>query len=181
MWEINGSFCVSPAAKTGTCFQSIWTIGSAFPFVHPGRFTYNDGPPIPMKSSPRLSLAAIPFLLIALLAGCKPTPSAADRRKKVAFVTNGVASFWTIASAGVKVGCGKIGRGRGDADARGGDQRSKAHDRGFADARGGWHRGERDRPGESDRTYQRRRKAHQGHHARFRRAKERPAALHRHG
>jgi ribose transport system substrate-binding protein len=30
--------------------------------------------------------------------------SAADKPKKVAFVTNGVASFWTIASAGVKAG-----------------------------------------------------------------------------
>ena len=62
-----------------------------------------------MKSSPRLSLAVIPFLLVALLTGCKPAPSAADRRKKVAFVTNGVASFWTIASAGVKAAAEKTG------------------------------------------------------------------------
>lgn len=34
--------------------------------------------------------------------GGAPAPTGAEKPKKVAFVTNGVASFWTIASAGVK-------------------------------------------------------------------------------
>ena len=62
-----------------------------------------------MKSSHRFVAVVVPLLLVALLSGCKPTPSAADRKKKVAFVTNGVASFWTIASAGVKAAAEKTG------------------------------------------------------------------------
>lgn len=62
-----------------------------------------------MKPPLRLSLAALPLLLVALLAGCKPATSNTPPRKKVAFVTNGVASFWTIASAGVKAAAEKAG------------------------------------------------------------------------
>src|SRR5436190_5966158 len=60
-----------------------------------------------MKSSHRIPTAIFLLLLAALLAGCHPktTPG----RKKVAFVTNGVASFWTIASAGVKAASEKAG------------------------------------------------------------------------
>ncbi len=54
-----------------------------------------------MKLSRRLVLATLPLVLIALFTGCKPASSG---RKKIAFVTNGVASFWTIAAAGVKAG-----------------------------------------------------------------------------
>ena len=52
-----------------------------------------------------LALASI------LVTACKPaSPAAAGQeRKKVAFVTNGVASFWTIAAAGVKAGGEKFG------------------------------------------------------------------------
>ena len=56
----------------------------------------------------------IPTLLAfasLLTTGCKPSSPAAggSERKKVAFVTNGVASFWTIAAAGVKAGGQKFG------------------------------------------------------------------------
>ena len=46
-----------------------------------------------------------------LLSGCKPAAKsdAGSGRKKIAFVTNGVASFWTIAAAGVKAGGEKFG------------------------------------------------------------------------
>ncbi len=53
-----------------------------------------------------LALAAI------LVTGCKPSApsgSGSSGKKKVAFVTNGVASFWTIASAGVKAAGEKFG------------------------------------------------------------------------
>ena len=62
-----------------------------------------------MKISTRLFIVALPLLLATALAGCKPAPSASAARKKVAFVTNGVASFWTIASAGVKAAAEKEG------------------------------------------------------------------------
>ena len=65
-----------------------------------------------MKLPNRISLVALPlFLTIALLPSCKPSaPSGGSAgKKKVAFVTNGVASFWTIAAAGVKAGGEKFG------------------------------------------------------------------------
>jgi ribose transport system substrate-binding protein len=61
-----------------------------------------------MLSSRSLGMAAV---LSLALAGCnKPSPSSGAsesapsnaKGKKIAFVTNGVASFWTIAAAGVK-------------------------------------------------------------------------------
>jgi len=52
-------------------------------------------------------------LVSMLAAGCKPSgtaeSSSGSARKKFAFVTNGVASFWTIAAAGVKAGGEKFG------------------------------------------------------------------------
>ncbi len=65
-----------------------------------------------MKSSSLAQLVVIPLLAL-LFAGCSKNPSAAGtaaantaatngQTKKIAFVTNGVASFWTIAAAGVK-------------------------------------------------------------------------------
>ena len=74
-----------------------------------------------MKLSKREFLAALPLpIAAALLPGCGPAdapstgtsasaPSAAGKRKRVAFVTNGVASFWTIAAAGVKAAGEKYG------------------------------------------------------------------------
>jgi ribose transport system substrate-binding protein len=65
-----------------------------------------------MKLPNRISLVALPlFLGIALLSSCKPSAPAGGSagKKKVAFVTNGVASFWTIAAAGVKAGGEKFG------------------------------------------------------------------------
>ena len=46
-----------------------------------------------------------------LLGGCKPATKSdsGSARKKIAFVTNGVASFWIIAAAGVKAGGEKFG------------------------------------------------------------------------
>ncbi len=60
-----------------------------------------------MKSPRSIRFAALLGLLSLSLGGCnKPAaPSVAEgegKLKKIAFVTNGVASFWTIASAGVK-------------------------------------------------------------------------------
>ena len=60
----------------------------------------------------RLLLVALSILsTIALLAGVSPatTSAASSGRKKVTFVTNGVASFWTIAAAGVKAAGEKFG------------------------------------------------------------------------
>ena len=67
-----------------------------------------------MKLSPRILLATLPIVVVALLAGCKPNPGTSSGtpssgRKKVAFVSNGVASFWTIAAAGVKTAGEKFG------------------------------------------------------------------------
>jgi ribose transport system substrate-binding protein len=58
---------------------------------------------------------SITALAVALLGGCdkQGANSASDPKKsgrtKVAYVTNGVASFWTIAAAGVKAGGEKFG------------------------------------------------------------------------
>lgn len=51
-------------------------------------------------------------IVAAMFCGCKPSApsgSGSSGKKKVAFVTNGVASFWTIASAGVKAAGEKFG------------------------------------------------------------------------
>jgi ribose transport system substrate-binding protein len=64
-----------------------------------------------MKMHPSLRYAALVGLLSFTFGACDkpatggaaaPDAAAAGKPKKVAFVTNGVASFWTIASAGVK-------------------------------------------------------------------------------
>lgn len=71
-----------------------------------------------MKLTKREFLATLPLpLAAALLPGCKPSESGDGtaagagpaKRKRVAFVTNGVASFWTIAAAGVKAAGEKHG------------------------------------------------------------------------
>ena len=54
------------------------------------------------------------FVLVAFFAGCDARTTTnkdakASDKKKVAFVTNGVAAFWTIAAAGVKAGSEKFG------------------------------------------------------------------------
>ena len=58
-----------------------------------------------------MKLAIPTILAAALLGGCKPAaPATSDpARKKIAFVSNGVASFWTIAAAGVKAAGEKFG------------------------------------------------------------------------
>ena len=63
---------------------------------------------------PRFSRWISGLLAVVLLAGCKPDsgPSGGTTtpgRKKIAFVSNGVASFWTIAAAGVKAAGEKTG------------------------------------------------------------------------
>lgn len=70
-------------------------------------------------SLPRPNWLALPLAALCLLAGCgKPASEsssgssgapAAAGKKKVAFVSNGVASFWTIAAAGVKAAGEKFG------------------------------------------------------------------------
>ena len=66
----------------------------------------------------KLVTSTILAVAATLLSGCKPSDSsssgsgsgsASSGKKKVAFVTNGVASFWTIASAGVKAAGEKFG------------------------------------------------------------------------
>ena len=59
----------------------------------------------------KLSIPTVLALAATLFTGCKPSAPLASGtgRKKVAFVTNGVASFWTIAAAGVKAGGEKFG------------------------------------------------------------------------
>lgn len=64
--------------------------------------------------------ALVPVLGALLVSGCKPPQdtggaaktadgAAGGKRKKIAFVSNGVASFWTIAAAGVKAAGEKAG------------------------------------------------------------------------
>ena len=57
------------------------------------------------------SFSACLVLALSLTTGCKPAGSSnsASGKKKVAFVSNGVASFWTIAASGVKAGGEKFG------------------------------------------------------------------------
>ena len=59
----------------------------------------------------KLTIPTVLALAATLFTGCKPSapPASGTGRKKVAFVTNGVASFWTIAAAGVKAGGEKFG------------------------------------------------------------------------
>jgi len=90
------------------------------PFT-PEAFTQNPirEPFRTMKLTKREFLASLPLpIAAALLPGCKPSSTApaeagaapaAGKRKRVAFVTNGVASFWTIAAAGVKAAGEKFG------------------------------------------------------------------------
>ena len=54
-------------------------------------------------------LPALLALSAVFFTGCKPSGPSGSGRKKVAFVSNGVASFWTIAAAGVKAGGEKFG------------------------------------------------------------------------
>jgi ribose transport system substrate-binding protein len=74
-----------------------------------------------MKTSRRHLLISISLIAAALLAACKPAPSTSSGgansptredkpgRKRIAFVSNGVAAFWTIAKAGVDAGAAKFG------------------------------------------------------------------------
>ena len=59
----------------------------------------------------KLILPTLVAIATTLVSGCKPNaPSASGSgKKKIAFVSNGVASFWTIAAAGVKAGGEKFG------------------------------------------------------------------------
>ncbi len=56
------------------------------------------------------TLLPILFTFTAFLfAGCKPAGTSGSGKKRVAFVSNGVAAFWTIAAAGVKAAGEKFG------------------------------------------------------------------------
>jgi ribose transport system substrate-binding protein len=67
------------------------------PFSLSGRVAHFESP---MKSA---TIAILAFVVV-FAAGCKPSGSsgAAAGKAQIAFVSNGVASFWTIAAAGVK-------------------------------------------------------------------------------
>lgn len=77
--------------------------------------------PSPLPLIPRLRSIAFlrwtsALLAALLLSGCKPDSGASTSgtakpagKKKIAFVSNGVASFWTIAAAGVKAAGEKAG------------------------------------------------------------------------
>lgn len=62
-----------------------------------------------MNSLPRLRYAVLLLVCTAFFTSCKPPATGSSARKKVAFVSNGVAPFWTIAAAGVKAGSEKFG------------------------------------------------------------------------
>lgn len=59
----------------------------------------------------KIILPTLSALTALLFAGCKPEGSSGSGtgKKRVAFVSNGVAAFWTIAAAGVKAGGEKFG------------------------------------------------------------------------
>lgn len=59
----------------------------------------------------KIATSAILALAAILASGCKPSnPSGSESgRKRIVFVSNGVASFWTIAAAGVKAAGEKFG------------------------------------------------------------------------
>ena len=65
-----------------------------------------------MNITKRSFLTALPAAAAAVIAGCDRKDSGSSSgsgKKKIAYVTNGVASFWTIAAAGVKAGAEKFG------------------------------------------------------------------------
>lgn len=62
----------------------------------------------------RLFTSVLLLAIAALFSGCEPKTNTAGNakasgKKKVAFVSNGVAAFWTIAATGVKAGSEKFG------------------------------------------------------------------------
>jgi len=71
---------------------------------------------LPKSLASRWTALVLPVIAGLLIAGCKPAAAPAGGgaapaggKKKIAFVSNGVASFWTIASAGVKAAGEKMG------------------------------------------------------------------------
>ncbi len=63
------------------------------------------------KIPTRLFLLSLTVLTAAIFTSCdrKNSGQSGSGKKKIAYVTNGVASFWTIAAAGVKAGGEKFG------------------------------------------------------------------------
>ena len=57
----------------------------------------------------RTFLSTLPAAAAAVLAGCDRKPGGAAGKKRIAFVTNGIASFWNIAEAGAKAAGEKFG------------------------------------------------------------------------
>ncbi len=55
------------------------------------------------------TLLACAMLTLTTLSACKPAVKAGGKPPRVAFITNGVASFWTIAKAGAEAAAQQIG------------------------------------------------------------------------
>jgi ribose transport system substrate-binding protein len=55
------------------------------------------------------TLLACALATLATFSSCKPAASAPDKPPRVAFITNGVASFWTIAKAGAEAAALGVG------------------------------------------------------------------------
>jgi ribose transport system substrate-binding protein len=60
-------------------------------------------------SSPRSPRILLPGLLVAVLALLVCVAQAADKKPKIAYVTNGVDPFWNVAAAGVKQAAAEFG------------------------------------------------------------------------
>ncbi len=108
-------FFSPPCPGNDSLPESLSVARSVHPSIDPSLF-------ILMKSRSFSRLVVLPLAVAALLVGCNKSPDAPAQgsapsggagtggaKKKIAFVSNGVASFWTIAAAGVKAAGEKYG------------------------------------------------------------------------
>src|SRR5258708_584862 len=83
--------------------RRISTSMAARPCIELPRFPFH--PSNPMKFTQRVFFVFHLIVAVGMFVGCNKSSG----KKRVAFVTNGVASFWTIAAEGVKAGGEKFG------------------------------------------------------------------------